>query len=512
MDPATFGVERGQHVPGEVAHQYLRAYAENFGFYSKIRFNSRVDTIERKSEGSWLVTYVEEGLSASAGMIHEILTRKLIVATGVFSEPYMPTFEGTESFDAPLFHSKDLAAQEQVIRAAESVVIVAGSKSGYDAAYLAASSGVEVDWIIRPSGRGAIWITPPYVTPLKKWLEKLVNTRFLTWLSPCSWGEADGFSRIRRFFHGTAIGRWIVDRFWWILANDVLRLSGYDKHPETRKLKPWTDVFWAASEASILNYPSDFFDYVRNGQIRIHVSDISHLSSKTVHLTTGESIQTDALISATGWKGFPPIKFLPEGIDLRIGNSRQSQAETLDHRADEEILARFPRLRKQPIVNHQHTARILMSGNGENAGVAMARPFRLYRFMVPPDLIRDQSIGFAGMVTNFGSLTCAQVQALWLTAYLDGKLRLNDTSPTFYDDVQWDATLHSRFGKWRHPFGNRYVPDFIFDLVPYIDWLLGDLGLKVHRKGGRLAEWFEAYGPADYRDLVCEWKTMCKIE
>jgi hypothetical protein len=512
MDPATFGVERGQHVPGEVAHQYLRAYAENFGFYSKIRFNSRVDTIERKSVGGWLVTYVEESVSASAGIMHEILARKLIVATGAFSEPYMPTFEGAESFDAPLFHSKDLAAQEQAIKAAKSVAVVGGSKSGYDAAYLAASSGVEVDWIIRASGRGAIWISPPYVTPLKKWLEKLVNTRFLTWFSPCSWGEADGFGGIRRFLHGTGIGRWIVDRFWWILAHDILRLSGYDKHPETRKLKPWTDVFWAASDASILNYPSDFFDYVRNGEIRIHVSDISHLSTKTVHLTTGESIQIGALISATGWKGFPPIRFLPEGIDVRIGIPHVSQeAEALD-RADEEILARFPRLRKQPVVNHPRTAKISMSENGEDAGVAMARPFQLYRFMVPPDLIRDRSIGFAGMITNFASLTCAQVQALWLTAYLDGRLHLNVTSPTFEDDVQCDATLHSRFGKWRYPFGNRYLPDFIFDLMPYMDWLLGDLGLKVHRKEGWLAELFEAYGPADYCDLVCEWKEMCKIE
>jgi hypothetical protein len=86
-------------------------------------------------------------------------------------------------------------------------------------------------------------MAPPYVTPLKKWLEKLVHTRFLTWLSPCVWGDTDGYGPIRRFFHSTVIGRFIVDSFWSILGGDVLRLNQYDAHPDTAKLKPWIDPF-----------------------------------------------------------------------------------------------------------------------------------------------------------------------------------------------------------------------------------------------------------------------------
>jgi hypothetical protein len=60
--------------------------------------------------------------------------------------------------------------------------------------YAYASKGVKVDWVIRgkvvdnvrfmlaslicvfpESGHGAAWMAPPYVTPLKKWLEKLVR-------------------------------------------------------------------------------------------------------------------------------------------------------------------------------------------------------------------------------------------------------------------------------------------------------------------------------------------------
>lgn len=59
-----------------------------------------------------------------------------------------------------------------------------------------------------------------------------------------------------------------------------------------------------------------------------------------------------------------------------------------------------------------------------------------------------------------------------------------------------------------------YVPDFVFDSLPYFDMLLTDLGLKCHRKQGAVAEIFSPYGPADYKGLVGEWmakKTGTKL-
>ncbi|CCF45240.1 hypothetical protein CH063_14385, partial [Colletotrichum higginsianum] len=35
--------------------------------------------------------------------------------------------------------------------------------------------------------------------------------------------------------------------------------------------------------------------------------------------------------------------------------------------------------------------------------------------------------------------------------------------------------------------------------------LVGDLGLKVYRKNGMIAEASEPYGPDDYKTLVDEW-------
>ncbi len=44
----------------------------------------------------------------------------------------------------------------------------------------------------------------------------------------------------------------------------------------------------------------------------------------------------------------------------------------------------------------------------------------------------------------------------------------------------------------------------VFETVPFVDWLMGDLGLERRRKGG-WRELFEPYGVEDYRGVVGEW-------
>lgn len=343
-------------------------------------------------------------------------------------------------------------------------------------------------------------MAPPYVTPLKKWLEKLLNTRFFTWFSPCIWGDADGYPFSRSLLHQTRIGRFITDTFWSILGNDVLTLNKYDSHPETAKLKPWSNPFFIASSLSILNYDTDFFDLVRNGPVKVHIADITGLERKTVCLSTGERLETDALISCTGWKHSPPLKFLPEGLDLGLPHKTgPSEPIALIQRADEEILCRFPRLKDQPAPNPK--AKPLPGLTLQET----LEPYRLYRFMIPPSTTSSRDIAFAGSLLNISTTMCAQLQALWITAYLTGHL-------TIPEDITYETILHNRFGKWRYPagFGDKF-PDFVFDGLPYVDLMLGDLGLRKWRKGGALKEMFEPYGPEDYKGLVEEWLEVKKL-
>ena len=527
MDPATFGVKEGEAIPGSVVHNYLKAYAEKFEIFQCIRFNSRVESVREQENGEWSL-YFSEGVGERAAH-KSIISKKLVIATGLTSEPYMPHFIGQDAFDAPILHAKSLREQESLIYDSKSVIVVGGTKSGWDSVYAFASAGVQVSWIIRESGHGPTWMAPPYVTPLKKRLEKLVSVRFLSWFSPCIWGDHDGFGWIRRLLHNTVIGRFLVDTFWKILASDVIALNGYDKHPETKKLKPWTPAFWVGNSLSILNYPTDIFEYVRNGTVKVYIADVDSLSHRTAHLSTGERIQGDAIICSTGWEPRSTIQFLPNGLDKSLGlpqsSTKPNTAESARVlAADDLVLDRLPRLRYQPVRAPEQKKFKDLRALDVRHHPALARgeeeePYRLYRFMVPPAYINKRSIGFAGALLTIQTTIIAQAQALWLTAYfahgLAADCQLNQQRPTddlskpaFDIDAVTDETLlHSRFCKWRYPagFGLRF-PDFVFDVVPYMDMLLQDLGLKWRRKKSGWSEVFDPYGPEDYKGLIDEWR------
>ena len=525
MTEEAFGVKPGEHIPGHVIQTYMEKYAEHFGFTDRIRLETRVQSAEHRPDGTWLLTTVPQGNSELQTMV----TKKLIVATGITSQAYLPTFPGQEAFDAPLFHCRDLLEHEKVLQAGQKVAVFGGTKSAWDAVYASATSGMQVDWVIRESGHGPIWMAPPYVTPLKKWLEKLVTTRLLTWFSPCIWGDADGFSSVRSLLHGSWLGRKVVDAFWSVLANDVVTLNGYESHPEVNKLKPWISPFWIASSLSILNYPTNFFDLVRDGKVRIHIADIDHLSRNAVHLANGSSLtDISALICSTGWKATPNMQFLPEGIDRELGFpwSEDPLDTELVRRADDEILQRFPKLQNQPTPNTQYQPL------SDDAPATATHPFRLSRFMVPLSLVQERSIAFMGVTMTINTTLIAQTQALWIAAYFGGQLDIKPTvtcpadvraldskkssdpdskeQPKSQDldlDLAWETALHSEFGKYRYPGGfGRRNPDFVFDALPYVDLLLRDLGLNTNRKGGVLAQCFQAHGVEDYRGLVEEWK------
>jgi len=500
MDAEAYGVKPGQHIPGHVIHQYLSDYAKKIGIFSRTRFDTKVLEVSKAFSGEGWV------LKTDSSDLATLSTRKLVVATGLTSNPFIPSFVGADTFakSGLLIHSRDFNKHtDRLFNKTSSVTVLGGSKSAWDVAYACATRNVPVNLVIRSSGQGPTWMAPPYVTPVKAWLEKLVHRRFLTWLSPCIWGDEDGYCSVRKFLHGTWLGRRIVDTFWWVLSTDANALMGYDKHPETQKLKPRHSAFWTGSGLGILNFDGDFLELVREGKIKVHVADVRELGNGIVLLSDGTRLNTNAVVCATGWKARPPLKFLPEGLDAELGlpsNHPAPSAAASFRSADAEVLSRFPRLQEQP--------KTPIPG-GDTAADETPRPFTLYRFMAPPStVLSHHSIAFAGMITTISTPLCASLQALWITAYLDSSLSRTASSTA---QAEEQAVLHARFGRWRYPcgYGGRF-PDFVFDAVPYLDMLLKDLGLEHRRKGSWLKEIFQAYGPEDYHGIIEEW--MVKIK
>ncbi|KAK7222831.1 hypothetical protein V2G26_010834 [Clonostachys chloroleuca] len=446
MTSSEFGVAPWQHIPGSNLHDYIAKFVEHYDIGRRIRFNSKVNVVEQGGNKEWILSIEEKGVE----------------------------------------------------------VVYGGAKSAWDGVYAYASSGVSVDWVIRDSGKGPTWMASPFVSPFRIWIEKLVFTRILTWLTPCVWGAYDGYEAIKSFLHTSVLGRWIVSSFYQGISNDTLAMNDYDSHPETAKLKPWSDGFWAGTSLSMLNYPTDFFEHVRNGQVKVHHAEITHLTPGTVHLSSGEAIPTDALHCSTGWKHQPPINVSPASLAKDLGLPHAfTEASPLACAADEEIFRRFPALKDQPDVFPKNKSKRHRPVSEE---VSLS-PYRLFRFMVPPKYIHQRNFAVAGAMLSFGQPISAQTQGLWITSYLDGTLRV----PESLEEVEYSAELFMRYSHWRTPAGcGKRHGDMIFESMPYWDLLLQDLGVQYKRKSSWLQEIFMPYGVSDYKGLVTEWITLKK--
>lgn len=515
------------HVPGEHVNEYLHGYANKFDLTRHMRFNCSVQSAVDDGESGWTLSIIDEATEKKT--VRKVKAAKLIVATGLTSEPFMPKLEGKESFDAPIYHTSEFAKAENGLGPYKKVVLLSGAKFSWDIACAYASAGIQVDWVIRESGHGPCWMMPNRLTPLKVIPELLLQTRLITWLSPCIWGEADGFESIRNFFHQHWFGRKIVDAFFAKMQHSVLEHNDYDSHPETAKLKPWDDVFFIGTNRGLLNYGLDFFEFVRNGTIRVHIADITRLSAHSVHLSNDTAIEADVLICGTGWKDAPQLNFVTDR-EMGLPGFPSPSSWKFIPKADEEILTRCPKLNNQPEPRSYKPMT-------DNATEIVSEPYRLYRFMVPPAFIKSRTLAFAGAYRSPATTIIAQAQALWITAFLENQLPTlsspsisidasaakglrsqrghsdSEPSTTDLDDpsnrVLYETVLHSQFGKWRYSrgFGARF-PELWFDCLPYVDLLLRDVGVQNRRKNGWWNERFTPYMPKDYVGIVAEYMEL----
>ena len=157
-------------------HSFLKAYAQTFNILERIEYQTQVLEITRlEEEQGWNVR-----VQTTSGE-QTMQTRKLIIATGVTNRPHMPSIEGAESFEAPIIHSAHLGKQSGPLikdPQVRTVAVLGGGKSAYDAVYLAAMAGKEVEWIIRKSGKGPAWVFPSHVQlgPIRAWREVCLHS------------------------------------------------------------------------------------------------------------------------------------------------------------------------------------------------------------------------------------------------------------------------------------------------------------------------------------------------
>ena len=147
MDTETFGVKTYEHIPGPVINKYLKAYADRFGIADLVRLQTKVLVADHQDDdqGGWILTLKH----AEQQHEYKLYARRLVLATGRYSDPFLPHFAGQETFGGRIFHGKQFSSNRDTLETAKAVTVFGASKSAWDAVYAYAIAGVKVNWIIR---------------------------------------------------------------------------------------------------------------------------------------------------------------------------------------------------------------------------------------------------------------------------------------------------------------------------------------------------------------------------
>ncbi|KAL9001316.1 MAG: hypothetical protein Q9169_000207 [Polycauliona sp. 2 TL-2023] len=395
----------------------------------------------------------------------------------------MPTLPGQENFGSPIIHQKDFG-QSTVLSTPglERIAVLGGAKSAADLVYDCVQAGKKVTWIIRKTGTGpGLFVsTESKISP--RTIYALGTIRFMTTLSP-SLFNVD--SLWNRFLQRTRVGRKQVMKFWDATDKTVSEAPNFeDRGPEARKngfqnLKPVTPVFWQNQGAGIINRPN-FWDIIAQN-VQVHYEDIQEIHRGNIRLKSGEDVRSDAILCGTGW--VPSLSFFDSDMLANLGVPQPVETfppesaklwKSLEKEADQQVLKRFPILADPP--DHYHVP-------------ATETPYRLYNGIAS---LQDSSIAFVGHVLIANYFRVAECQAIWATAYLDGKVKLPPL-----EQRQKDVALFVAWCRRRYLSNGERGHWMSAEQTGYTDRLFHELGLTSHR---RFWLW-DAFVPSSKKDL-----------
>ncbi|KAL8947214.1 MAG: hypothetical protein Q9222_006480 [Ikaeria aurantiellina] len=462
--------------------QYLEKYIDYYKYAGRsirdrILFSFDVLRIT-KTGNTWNIAGKDK-----SGLYTSIQSHKIIIASGLTSVASMPTLPGRESFGKPILHQKDFG-QSTVLSDpdVQNITVLGGAKSAADMVYDCVIAGKTVTWVIRGIGTGPGFFVSTETGPSPRTIYSLSTMRIMSSLSPSIFNADSWWNR---FLQRTRFGRKQLRKFWDGVDKSVVESPKFDDRGEDAKrrgfhnLKPVTPIFWQNQAAGLINRP-DFWDTIA-GKVNVYRQDIDMLDQGTIRLQNGEIIHADAILCGTGW--VPSLSFFDKdlaaemGIPQPVNTYPQEKAEKwnrLEKAADQEVLDRFPLLADPP--EHYHT-------------LVTHTPYRLYSGIAP---LEDNSIAFVGHVLIANYFRVSECQAIWATAFLDGKIKL----PSL-EERQKDVAIFLAWCRRRYLSNGDRGHWMSAEQTGYTDRLFHQVGLSSHR---RFWLW-DSFAPSSNKDL-----------
>ena len=270
----------GGYPDAAEVREYLESYAEHFGLYRHIKFDSEVVHLaainNNGKQGFKLTVYSTADHNNKADYEFAFV----LICSGAFSMPFMPDFSGKDNYKGRLRHSSQCT--DRTVAAAEQVVVIGAGKSALDCAAWAAREGKSSTLVFRKPH----WMVPRYLPGgarsdlrfISRFIEMFVNYPVRPW------GEA--------LLHGP--GKPLVWLWWTFMSAIVPRVLGMPAYmvPEHKLPVGFESV----------GQVDDFFALLNASRIRVIRAGIKRFYETGIELDDGTQIETDLVILGTGWR------------------------------------------------------------------------------------------------------------------------------------------------------------------------------------------------------------------
>lgn len=251
---------------------YLSGYASRFNLNSHIKFNVQVVSLERNQDKlldkEWIIEYE----SLETKNISKKSFDYVIIASGFFSKPVIPSFEGIDLFKGRVIHSKDYKSPTEFND--QDVLVVGAAFSGAEiSADLSGSAKTVTNLVRRP-----YWILSKYLPydltkPETKVPIDLVFYKFKQLIEPSN--SPAVYQRKNEYLAK--------------LCPKQVKIDSIIGHPEY-------------SEPPRVLISDTYLNDVCNERIRIEKSEIARFTADGVCFKSGRFMKCDAVILATGYK------------------------------------------------------------------------------------------------------------------------------------------------------------------------------------------------------------------
>lgn len=402
--------------------EYLRSYAERFDLEPSIRLSTEVTSVARRAAvddashpGFDVAVRPSDGTGDAEAHVFDFV----VVCNGVFSKPYVPRIEGRERFAGSILHSSEMVDPDMLD--GKRVLVVGAGKSALDCASVAAREAVSSTLVFRRPH----WMLPRYF-PGDTRVDEVFFTRFSEKILP-AYHRASWLEKAIRTVAAPLLWLWRRG-----MSRLVSRVAGMP--PEMVPDRPVT------SGAEGIGIGTDFYEILDEGRADAVRAEIRSFSgANTLRLGTGEELEADVVVFATGWQ--QDVSLLES--DLRAEVRRDGR-------------------------------------------------FHLYRHILTP---RERRLGFVGYASAGNNALTSEVAAHWLSESFLGELDLPDSAGM-------ERAIDRRHAWAAKVYPGRPEGYFIGGHVAsYVNELLDDLRLPTRRTDSFYEEWFEPVFADRYEGL-----------